>query len=128
MLNIYGSKFTELLELPTTLKTVIETQEQMRRELAVQQETISRLKWKINQQNTNKSRQDVVKEVCEERKKRGKEMKKTGNYRVVAGLAPRPGTLPAHLAAPKMFYNWKGKKTRKPLKKETVVSYLHGMG
>ena len=104
----------------------------MRRELVVQQGTINRLKWKIDQQDADKAvkkaRMDVVKEVREKRKKSGKEMKKTGDDRVVAGLAPRPGTLTANLAAPNMFYNWRGKKATKPLKTETVVSYLHGMG
>ena len=64
----------------------------MRRELVVQQETINRLKWKIDQQDADKAvkkaRMDVVKEVREKRKKSGKEMKKTGDDRVVASGTP----------------------------------------
>ena len=79
MVNIYGSKSTQLFKLPTIVKTVIETQDQRPRELWVQQETINSIKWKIDQQGADKTvtkaRMDVVKEVCEQRKKSGKAMK-----------------------------------------------------
>ena len=52
IVNPFGSKFTELLELPTTLKIATD---QMQRELAGQKETIDRLKWKIDHHYVDKS-------------------------------------------------------------------------